>query len=399
MRSTMLNIILIDEGMNPGSTRGSRIGGGQVARKRFFSNKKYFDVTVLTSEPEIIELWSDCASVKYLSGLRTYRPTRFHIPRNVTKLLLLLKDAFKAMTVMSREVNNSNQDVIFINDNKSRFLYILGLFFMKFSAFKGLTAIEVDGEWSFRPFDFCMKLLFLTFFDRIICPAEAIKSQLGIIGKLYDRKLIVAYPGVNIPKITYQKGCHTNKLKKRIFGCIGILRLEIKGQDIIIRAVDTLIKSKYEFPIEIRFYGDGPDFTILEDMITQTGLENYFRFCGCVKDQEKIFNEIDACIIASRTEAASLVLMECLVRNIPVIIPDLEGCIEIIKPFYSGLTFKAGDPESLAVIMKKALRNNLLTKIRNNLIDSNKELITLDYQVQRVYEFLKMDLSTKKLRS
>jgi glycosyltransferase involved in cell wall biosynthesis len=59
--------------------------------------------------------------------------------------------------------------------------------------------------------------------------------------------------------------------------------------------------------------------------------------------------------VASRTEVAPLVLMECLVRDIPVIAADLKGCREILSPFYDSLFFHRGDAASLALAMEKVL--------------------------------------------
>jgi hypothetical protein len=57
MRHDVLNVMLIDEGMNTGVSEASKIGGGQIAIRRFFSNPELFKITILTSETEIVRFW------------------------------------------------------------------------------------------------------------------------------------------------------------------------------------------------------------------------------------------------------------------------------------------------------------------------------------------------------
>jgi glycosyltransferase involved in cell wall biosynthesis len=141
-------------------------------------------------------------------------------------------------------------------------------------------------------------------------------------------------------------------------------------------------------PLKVHFYGDGPDRRMLENLIHALNVDAYFEFRGYVADQKEIYSHIDACILASRTEVAPLVLMECLVRNIPVVAADLDGCKEILSNFYDDLFFEQGNDESLALKLEFLLRGNALQNLRERIRIKEKRIITRDYQVNRVYEFL-----------
>ena len=79
MSHKKLKILFVDDGMNTGSTNSSKIGGGQIARRRFFSNQDLFQVTLLTSEREIARYWDGLALIIYDPAFGTYRPLRTNV--------------------------------------------------------------------------------------------------------------------------------------------------------------------------------------------------------------------------------------------------------------------------------------------------------------------------------
>jgi len=390
MKQNPLKILLIDEGMNTGDPAASKIGGGQMARRRFFSDDTLFKVTVLSSEPEICRFWEGHATILYEPALQTYRPSRIHIAKQQVRWFNLVKDGLRAARILRRHVAGSKADLVFLNDNKSRLLYILGGVLDLKSCSGCRTAIEVDGEWKLGVFDAVMKFLYILMFDKIICPTRAVSRSLGWIGKRYSHKILVAYPGVEVPKTNEIRTGRTKNFEKPIiFGCVGTLRAAVKGQDIVIRAVSRLIKKNGAMPFKVCFFGDGPDKPMLEKLIRALGVDGYFEFKGYVNNQSEIYRQMDACIVASRTETASIVLMECLTRNIPVITADLEACKEILSRFYDDLFFKQGNEEDLALKMEYIMKKGILEKVQKQILNTDKRFITRDYQVKRVFEFLK----------
>ncbi len=389
MKRKRLTILLIDEGMNTGIATASKIGGGQVARKRFFSDPDFFHTRVLTSEKQIAQYWKDTADIEFEPDLRIYRPTRIHLASLQVEWGKLLKQSLRAAKTLNHHLTLADEDIVFFNDNKSRCLYVLSLFLNGLQRHHGCTAIEVDGEWQLGAFDRLMKYCYLTVFDKIVSPTDAIRQALGPVEKKYSKKFLTVYPG--------DDGSNQNEVSMRdemkygadlIFGCIGTLRFAVKGQDIIIRAVDQVIRKNGHLPFRICFFGDGPDRSEMERMIIAMGRQKYFEFKGYESNRSKIYAQIDACIISSRTETASLVLMECLVRNIPVITADIESCKEILSRFQTDLSFKRGSHQSLSSTLSRVIKGNLLDAVRTQLEKTDKTIITKKYQVERLYQFL-----------
>jgi glycosyltransferase involved in cell wall biosynthesis len=389
MNQDKLKILLIDEGLNTGLPEASKIGGGQLSRWRLFSQKDFFEVTVLTSEPDIANLWRDSAKIVFNAKMHCYRPPRSQISFKLTEMRKLFKESIRSARVLTHELSFLKYDVIFLNDNKSRLLYIMSSIMRINRLPKAVTAIEMDTEWNQSPYDKFIKIIYLIFFDKILCPSEATKMKLGLIGKLSKNKLQVAYPLVDSIGSLVENNRYKDGKKKLVFANIGTVWFKIKGQDIIVDAIEKLVKGRNDVPIEVRFYGDGPDLSELKRIIKERNLENYLKVLGREVDQNTIYADIQGCIIASRTETASMVLIECLQRNIPVIVSKLEPLLEIKKLFYNGLSFRSGDFNDLAAVLTKTLDTNILNELHEILKKLDKNIIALKNQVKLIYGFLK----------
>jgi glycosyltransferase involved in cell wall biosynthesis len=387
MSRRKLKILLIDEGLNTGNPEASKIGGGQLSRWRLFSQKDCFTVTLLTSEPEIAALWRGSAAIVFNAKMQCYRPLRAEISFKLGDIYKILKESVRTARILSSELQKLEYDIIFLNDNKSRLLYIMSCIMGKTKFFKVIRAIEIDTEWKVSPDDIIMKIIYMFFFNKILCPSYAVERKLGLIGKLFRHKLQVAYPIVDSPKLLLKDGQPREKNNKLVFANIGYVRFMVKGQDIIVEAIEKLVKNRNDLPVEVRFYGDGPDLMTLQEIIRERNLESYLKVLGHEKDHEIIYDGIHACIIASRTETASLVLLECLHRNIPVIVSDIEPLMEIKQLFYSNLSFRSGNSEDLAAVILTVLNSNLLKETQEIIAKQNKDRISMHNQVRLIYDF------------
>ena len=388
MSHKVLKLLLVDEGMNTGFSEASKIGGGQIAARRFFASTELFETTLLTSDPEVAQFWKRQATIIYAPEFRTYRPFRVKVASGKVNPFSLIRDGLIAVRILDKYLSFQNYDVVFLNDNKSRIIYIFYRILYCLKQKSNLTAIVVDGEWKIGFFDVLIKNLYLLTFDKIICPTHTVKRNLGIFSRLFTEKLFSSYPGVECPKEAFVDKAKNKQKHGYVFGCIGTLRTAIKGQDIIIKAVHRLIAKNRHIPLKINFYGDGPDELKLKDMISELRLEKYFEFKGYVTDQECIYNEIDACIIASRTEVAPLVLMECIVRQIPVLSSDIDGCCEILSKFYDDLIFEKENVGDLTSRIELCFKTDIINKLKRRLYNTDHTFITRDFQLNRVFHFL-----------
>jgi glycosyltransferase involved in cell wall biosynthesis len=121
------------------------------------------------------------------------------------------------------------------------------------------------------------------------------------------------------------------------------------------KGVGTLLKSLALCP-DIPFYlaGSGPQEKELKEFAERTGLRNV-TFLGFKKgeDLKKLVQEASFTVIPSEWyENCPMSVIESLAMGTPVIGSRIGGIPELIRDGVDGLTFKAGDPEDLALKMR-----------------------------------------------
>ncbi|MDD1777732.1 MAG: glycosyltransferase [Candidatus Helarchaeota archaeon] len=384
-----IKVLLIDEGLNTGTSQASKIGGSQLNRWRLFSQNDIFEVTVLTSEPEIAALWRESALVVFNPKLNCYRPSRSQLRFKLKDICKLLRESIRVAKIMNSELRSLDYEIILLNDNKSRLLYIISSIIGTYRLPAAVRAIEMDTEWNISPYDGLIKIIYLIFFDKILLSSFAVKKKLSFWGKLFKKKLQVAYPLGDTLSLLWENTRYKIEKKKLVFANIGTVWFRVKGQDIIVEAIEKLVKGRNDVPVEVRFFGDGPNLENLNSMIKEKNLQNYLKVRGYEKDHYKIFNDIHCCIVASRTEAGSGVLIECLQRNIPAIVSDIDSNIELNNLYYNGLSFRSEDSDDLAALLNKLIDGNILTELHEILKNSDKKEIAYETQKAIISDFLR----------
>lgn len=140
-----------------------------------------------------------------------------------------------------------------------------------------------------------------------------------------------------------------------VFAYVGRLVME-KGVPILLRAAAQLRQDGYD--VRVKIIGDGTDRVTLEEMAVTLGLGNSIQFLGHIP-VESIPNHlvgVTAVVVPSICEdVAPLAVSEQLMLGNIVIASDIGGLAELLGD--AGLTFRAGDPDSLVRRMRDAVDN------------------------------------------
>ncbi len=144
--------------------------------------------------------------------------------------------------------------------------------------------------------------------------------------------------------------CHARRLAgdqgwPRRFLYVG--RLEpVKGIDVLAQAY-TLYRQKAARPWPLSVCGIGPQADLLQRL---EGVEYH----GFVQpfDLPDIWTRAGAFVLASRFDPWPLVLVEASASGLPVLCTEACGsAVEVVRPFYNGLTVASEDPPALARAM------------------------------------------------
>lgn len=139
---------------------------------------------------------------------------------------------------------------------------------------------------------------------------------------------------------------------------IGRLNLAVKGQDLLIDAVERLRSRGLD--VRVDFIGDGKDRSTIENLIKDKGLENRIKLLG-VKDMPYLhvhLCEYDAMVQPSRIEGFGLSVAEGMAAGVPVIVSDLPALKEVVDDGQFGYIFKSNDAEACADAIAKVINQD-----------------------------------------
>lgn len=161
------------------------------------------------------------------------------------------------------------------------------------------------------------------------------------------------------------------------FVCIGTLH-EVKGQRYLLEACCELKAEGIDF--QCHLVGDGPDQQMLEEFVSQAGLDQHVRFEGrkTSADIQELLQQTDVLIAPSvptqcgRREGIPVVLMEALGSGVSVIASDLSGIPEIVIDEQTGLLTPPRDANAIAQAL---LRMYYDQPLRQRLAEAGREKV------------------------
>lgn len=126
---------------------------------------------------------------------------------------------------------------------------------------------------------------------------------------------------------------------------VGRLDHRIKGQDILLRALQPVSQLFDGRSILIDFIGEGPSKEYLSVLAKELGLAGQCRFLGG-QSRKTIYEQLhtyDLLVQPSRYEGFGLTVVEAMAARVPVLVSNIQGPMEIIENGKHGYYFLAGD--------------------------------------------------------
>lgn len=161
----------------------------------------------------------------------------------------------------------------------------------------------------------------------------------------------------------------TNEVKnKTIFRILQISRLSHlkKGQHIAIKAL-KIVKDIGFTNIQLDFIGEGDSENYLKQIVNNLGIKGQINFLG-IKDRDYIYNNLqyyDLLVQPSFYEGFGLTIVEAMAANIPVLVSNIEGPMEIIEEGEYGYLFERGSISDLSqkIIEIMETKDNIIQRI------------------------------------
>ncbi|MBU0720552.1 glycosyltransferase family 4 protein [bacterium] len=209
----------------------------------------------------------------------------------------------------------------------------------------------------------------------------------------------VLYMGSDKPEMLDEN--EVRELKKQLqfseksfnIGMVGRIN-EAKGQHLLIKAVDILVKKGLE--VNAYFVGHAMEesyLNMLQEDVKERGLQNNIHFLGFMKNPHHFYQICDAVVLASKRETFGLVLIEAMQVGTTVIGSNSGGVVEIIDDERTGLLFENQNFESLACAIEKLIQNpSLNTAIAKAGQGKCEEKFSNEKQFLQLAEIFKSEL-------
>lgn len=188
--------------------------------------------------------------------------------------------------------------------------------------------------------------------DRFIAISNAVKDDFSE-GAIRSDQILVVPNGVNLDEYTPRQG---GLPPPRNILCVASLKHDIKGQDILVRAISLLKKDGY--PLQCDFAGEGGSQEYLQSLAQECGVADQIRFLGLRNDVPKLLAAADLFVLPSRSEGFGIVIIEAMASGVPVVVADVDGPREIVKDSRTGLFFKSGSEHDLAEKIKLIIHDS-----------------------------------------
>lgn len=192
--------------------------------------------------------------------------------------------------------------------------------------------------------------------DRVIVVSNYLKENLVEIG-VNESKIEVVYNGIEKPGKDFRL---RGDEKRVIF--IGSL-VKQKKVETLIRAF-KILESRAEgsiSDIELIIAGDGKERKKLEKLAEKLGIRN-IKFLGYVENIDALFTKNSCAVLPSLQEGFGIVMLEAMIRGVPVIARRIKSIEEIAKHGENALLFENDNELAEAILKifkKKEIRNKL----------------------------------------
>ena len=191
-------------------------------------------------------------------------------------------------------------------------------------------------------------------YSELIAISESVRKEINEVYKL-DAKVI--YNGIKVENVAPVQSIKKNNDSFKIVQ-VSRLQHEKKGQHILLEALSSLIK-KGIINISVDFIGEGPSDKYLKQLASDLNINEYVNFLGN-KDRNYIYKYIcgyNLLVQPSLYEGFGLTIIEAIAAGIEVLVPDIDGPLEIIEKIGYGHKFKCGNAEDCALKLYEIYSN------------------------------------------
>lgn len=112
--------------------------------------------------------------------------------------------------------------------------------------------------------------------------------------------------------------------------------------------VQTFSRIVEHIPSKLLLVGDGPEMTVICQLVKELGLKDKVLFLGKQDSLEELYSLSDLMLLLSQKESFGLVALEAMACGVPCIGTDVGGIPEVIEDGVNGYVCPLGDVETIS---------------------------------------------------
>jgi glycosyltransferase involved in cell wall biosynthesis len=174
-----------------------------------------------------------------------------------------------------------------------------------------------------------------------------------------------------------------------VIGAVGRLSQE-KGFDIMVKAVDALLKRGFD--VELRIVGEGDQQDALKQLIVSLAREDRIRLLGYQAETIPFYASIDVFALSSLREGLPNVLLEAMALEVPVVATRIAGIPRLIKHEENGLLIDAGSitelTEALSILLGDSERRKQLGLAGRSTVEREHSFALRMQRIREIYDDL-----------
>ena len=133
---------------------------------------------------------------------------------------------------------------------------------------------------------------------------------------------------------------------------------DVKGQDILIRAMAHVVKKMPE--VRCCLFGKGKEEAFLKELVLTLDLERHVIFSDAVNRVYDCLSMLDVFAVPSRQEGLGISVMEAQAAGVPVVASRVGGIPSLIEDGKTGLLVEPQKPRALADVIIRFLKDDSL---------------------------------------
>lgn len=240
--------------------------------------------------------------------------------------------------------------------------------------------------------------IFRRMLKKVIAISEVVREVLIIDMNINFDKIVVIPNGVDLSK--YNQSLHPPSdlldIKKRnenILGFVGRM-VDFKRPDLFIKVAMEVIKRKKGFYFIM--VGDGPELLNCRRMISDYGIDRYFKLLGFRRDIPNILCIFDGLFFPSSEEGFGMVILEAMAIGVPVFAVNEGAVPEIISHRKNGILLETIKPELIGQqIIEYFGDKNLIEKIKKQSIETVRSKFSIELCAKKTEELYAEILNTR----